>query len=155
MALSTPINSRSRLTFVRILRHAALPRITIVTASFLFACLLFNFPHSSRTLVRADSRESKAIGATLFHERGREHCHGVDGHGGDLGPNLSTIGKRWKKPQIEHQIHDGGAGMPPFGDVLQPDEIKALVDYLHAKRRLPKSRTAQAQPAPANSPVHP
>jgi hypothetical protein len=36
--------------------------------------------------------------------------------------------------------------MPAFGEVLQPDEIKDLVDFLHAKRKAPKSA---AQPVPA------
>jgi mono/diheme cytochrome c family protein len=69
----------------------------------------------------------------------------VNGHGGDLGPDLSTVGKRLKKQQIEHQIHDGGAAMPAFGDVLQPDEIKDLVDFLHAKRKAPKNTAIATQ----------
>lgn len=93
-------------------------------------------------IVHAYTSESKQSGATLFHERGCEHCHGVDGRGGDLGPNLSTVGKRLRKEKIEHQIHDGGATMPAFGDVLQPDEIKDLVDFLHAKRKAPKQAIA-------------
>ena len=92
--------------------------------------------------VYAYTSESKKSGATLFHERGCEHCHGVDGRGGELGPNLSTVGKRLSKQKIEHQIQDGGAAMPAFGDVLQPDEIKDLVDFLHAKRKAPKQTIA-------------
>jgi hypothetical protein len=38
--------------------------------------------------------------------------------------------------------------MPAFGDVLQPDEIKDLVDFLHAKRKAPKKT---APPIPASS----
>lgn len=87
----------------------------------------------------------------LFHERGCEHCHGVDGRGGELGPDLSTVGRRWKKPQIEHQIHDGGGGMPAFADALQPDEITALVEFLHTKRKAPKKQVGEPQRAPAPS----
>lgn len=97
--------------------------------------------------VYAYTSESKKSGATLFHERGCEHCHGVDGRGGELGPNLSTVGKRLSKQKIEHQIQDGGAAMPAFGDVLQPDEIKDLVDFLHAKRKAPKQTIAPVTPA--------
>jgi mono/diheme cytochrome c family protein len=86
----------------------------------------------------------------LFHEKGCEHCHGVDGRGGNLGPDLSTVGKRRNKQQIEHQIHDGGAAMPAFADVLQPDEIKDLVDFLHAKRKAPKTITP-ATPASSST----
>lgn len=91
----------------------------------------------------------KQQGATLFHEKGCEHCHGHNGIGGELGPDLSTIGKRWKKPQIEHQIHDGGGGMPAFGEVLQPDEVTALVEFLHAKRKLPKPDKKPVPPSPS------
>ena len=88
--------------------------------------------------VQAFSKQTRAAGAVTFHEKGCEHCHGVDGAGTDRGPELSGIGKRWKKDRIEQQIRDGGGGMPPFGDALQPDELKDLVDYLSAKRRASK-----------------
>ena len=113
--------------------------VAIVVA---LACSL---PRSSTPIVHAYSSKSKDSGATLFHEKGCEHCHGVNGHGGDLGPDLSSVGKRLKKQQIEHQIHDGGAAMPAFGDVLQPDEIKDLVDFLHAKRKAPKNAAIATQ----------
>jgi hypothetical protein len=35
--------------------------------------------------------------------------------------------------------------MPPFRDVLQPDEIKDLVDFLHAKRKAPKNAAIAIQ----------
>jgi mono/diheme cytochrome c family protein len=113
--------------------------VTVVVA---FVCSL---PRPSTLVVHASSNKSKDAGATLFHEKGCEHCHGVDGRGGNLGPDQSTVGKRLKKQQIEHQIHDGGAAMPAFGDVLQPDEIKDLVDFLHAKRKAPKTTTPATQ----------
>jgi mono/diheme cytochrome c family protein len=101
--------------------------------------LACSLPRPSTPVVHAYSNESKKSGAILFHEKGCEHCHGANGRGGDLGPDLSTVGKRLKKQQIEHQIHNGGAAMPAFGDVLQPDEVKDLVDFLHAKRKAPKN----------------
>lgn len=116
--------------------------------SFVVA-LTCSWAQSSTTLVHDYSNVSKKSGATLFHEKGCEHCHGVDGRGGDLGPDLSTVGKRLKKERIEHQIRGGGAAMPAFEDVLQPDEIKDLVDFLHAKRKGPKKA---ALPVPASSP---
>jgi mono/diheme cytochrome c family protein len=130
------------------LRRLSRVLVRNVTAgcSVLFAiALICSMPSPATRVVRAYSHSSKQAGSVLFHEKGCEHCHGVDGRGGDLGPDLSTIGKRWKKQQIEHQIHEGGAGMPPFGDVLQPDEIKDLVDYLHAKRKAPKISVAAAK----------
>jgi hypothetical protein len=40
--------------------------------------------------------------------------------------------------------------MPAFGDVLQPDEVKDLVDFLHAKRKASKQT---ALPTGALSPT--
>jgi mono/diheme cytochrome c family protein len=108
------------------------------SALFVIA-LVCSLPSPSTKIVRAYSRSSKQAGSVLFHEKGCEHCHGVDGRGGELGPSLSTVGKRLKNEQIAHQIHDGGKSMPAFGDALQPDEIKDLVDYLHAKKKAPKA----------------
>ncbi len=89
--------------------------------------------------VQASSKRGREAGAVLFHEKGCEHCHGVDGVGTDRGPALSTVGKRRKKAQIEQQIEKGGNGMPAYAEVLQPDEVKWLVEYLHAKRKAPKT----------------
>jgi mono/diheme cytochrome c family protein len=105
----------------------------------ILACSLIQ--QSTTQVVYAYSNKTKDAGAALFHEKGCEHCHGVNGRGGELGPDLSTVGKRLNKEKIEHQIQHGGTAMPAFGDVLQPDEIKDLVDFLHAKRKAPKNTT--------------
>lgn len=116
----------------------------VVAATF-FLCLA---PHPT-PIVRAAVPAPVELGTRLFQEKGCQHCHGADGRGGDLGPDLSTIGKRWKNPQIEAQIRNGGGGMPAFGDALQPDEISALVEFLHTKRKAPKQKKDEhpAQPA--------
>ena len=116
----------------------------------LAAALARSFAQPPAPIVYTYASDNKMSGAMLFHEKGCEHCHGVDGVGGDLGPNLSTVGKRLDKQRIEHQIRAGGAAMPAFGDVLQPEEIKDLVDFLHAKRKAPKR---QAPPTGAPSPT--
>lgn len=114
--------------------------LTAGIAITLFAALI---PLSSRLEivppVHAFSKQTRQAGAVTFHDKGCEHCHGVDGAGSDRGPELFTIGKRWKADRIERQIREGGGGMPPFGDALQPDEVKDLVDYLSAKRKAPKT----------------
>ena len=87
-------------------------------------------------------------GTVLFHEKGCEHCHGVNGVGiPGKAPSLLTVGKRLKKDAIAKQIHDGGQNMPPFGDALQPDEITALVDMLAKQKKAPK-RLPPPTPAP-------
>ena len=141
---------KKALTFLLI--HSKIStRIFIAGCAVSFVVALTrSWAQPSTPVVRAYLSENKKPGARLFHEKGCEHCHGVDDRGGDLGPDLSTVGKRLKKEQIERQIREGGAAMPAFGDVLQLDEIKDLVDFLRAKRKAPKQ---VASPAGASLPT--
>ncbi len=70
----------------------------------------------------------------LFHESGCEHCHGANARGTQRGPDLSSVGRRLSKEQIEHQIHEGGKQMPAFGDALEPAQIDDLAAFLQTKR---------------------
>ena len=137
-----------RKTLTTLHRHCKIFARILVTPFFAAAAiaLAHKLPRQATPPVRAYLSDAKKSGATLFHEKGCEHCHGVNGRGGELGPDLSTVGKRLKKQQIEHQIHDGGAAMPAFRDVLQPDEIKDLVEFLHAKRKAPKNAAPATRP---------
>jgi mono/diheme cytochrome c family protein len=105
-------------------------------------CALVLFAGSAAQPSFATAHASAAnlpSGAVLFHEKGCEHCHGVNGVGiPGKAPSLLTVGKRLKKDAIEKQIHDGGQNMPPFGDALQPDEITALVNMLAKQKKAPK-----------------
>jgi mono/diheme cytochrome c family protein len=83
----------------------------------------------------ASGSDDRKLGAVLFHERGCEHCHGVDGTGTERGPDLSGVGRILHKPDIERQIRDGGKEMPAFGDTLSNDEVQQLVAYLAAKKK--------------------
>jgi mono/diheme cytochrome c family protein len=143
--------NRYRRILTSLLRHSKILTRTFTATCVvaLVAALARGWSQPSTPITHATSSESKKSGATLFHEKGCEHCHGADGRGGDLGPDLSTVGKRLKEQRIEQQIRGGGAAMPAFGDVLQPDEIKDLVDFLHAKRKAPKKA---ALPIQASSP---
>ena len=143
---------RYRKTPNSLLRHAEIFARATATTCFvaLVVTLTRGLAQRPVPIVHAYANEDKTSGATLFHEKGCEHCHGVDGRGGELGPDLSTVGKRLNKQKIELQIRNGGAAMPAFGDVLQPDEIKALVDFLRAKR---KAQKQTGLPAGASSPT--
>jgi mono/diheme cytochrome c family protein len=136
-----------RKTLISLQRNFKVPTRICVASCFavVVVALACSLPRSSAPTVHAYSSKSKDSGATLFHEKGCEHCHGANGRGGERGPDLSTVGKRLNKQRIEHQIHDGGAAMPAFGDVLQPNEIKDLVDFLHAKRKTPKNAAVGTQ----------
>lgn len=65
-------------------------------------------------------------------------CHGNDGAGSALGKRLKTPDLRSKgvhqKPTatLIHAITAGKDKMPPFGEQLSADQIKALVDYVRS-----------------------
>ena len=110
-----------------------------VAAAGAIACsiLLIGLPQP----VHASSKRAQAAGAVVYKDKGCQHCHGDDATGTDRGPDLSTIGKKWHKDRIEQQVREGGDGMPAFGNVLQPDEVKSLIDFLAAKRKPAHKKT--------------
>jgi len=57
-------------------------------------------------------------------------CHGADGHGGNGGPDLTTMPKAQEQASAEEQVTDGGGGMPPFGGTLSEEEIKNVAAYV-------------------------
>ena len=118
----------------------------------LIGCALVLLANSAIRRLGAPVHASTATtssGTTLFHEKGCEHCHGVDGVGiPNKGPSLLTVGKRLKKDAITRQIQAGGDSMPAFGESLQPDEITALVDMLSKKKKVPKGVHAPVGPTP-------
>lgn len=83
----------------------------------------------------ASSRSQR--GAALFAASGCQHCHSMNHVGGKKGPDLSNVGRRLHQAALRKQIIDGGAQMPPFGEVLKPAEIRDLVAYLHSCRQMP------------------
>jgi len=116
--------------------------------AFLTMCCLMQ-PRSADA--SASKKGDKVAGAILFHERGCEHCHGANGNGGSLGPNLGNIGKRRNKSEIERQIRNGGGGMPAFQDALLPDEIEDLVAFLHEKKRSSSATISLSDQAPRSN----
>jgi mono/diheme cytochrome c family protein len=123
--------------------------ISLALPTLVAGCLLGALAHQPA----AASSSRQMQGAALFADKGCSHCHGPAGFGGsDTGPDLSHVRKELKKDQIATQIRDGGKNMPPFGDSLSKDEIAALVDYLHSKRKPPPAATHAAATEPATTP---
>jgi mono/diheme cytochrome c family protein len=102
--------------------------------------------------VSADS-SAKQRGAELFATHGCAHCHGPAGVGGGKGPDLQLVRKRMNKDQITLQIHNGGLMMPAFGGSLTDPQIKDLVAYLRAKRKVivPPAVPRPEPPSPTTS----
>jgi mono/diheme cytochrome c family protein len=68
-------------------------------------------------------------GATVFAEN-CSVCHGEDGHGGAGGPDLRTMPKAKTEEGAIEQVTDGGGGMPPFGGVLDEEEIQNVAAFV-------------------------
>ena len=76
-----------------------------------------------------------AQGGQLFHDRGCEYCHAIDGQGGKRGPDLTTVADRLDDQQITLRILNGGYNMPSFASSLKPDDLKALVAFLNTRKQ--------------------
>ncbi|WP_027086957.1 c-type cytochrome [Cohnella panacarvi] len=73
----------------------------------------------------------QASNAEAIYQQSCIACHGAD-LGGNV--NLQHVGAEMSAEQIATQIANGGGGMPPFKGRLTEDEIKALADWLAAKK---------------------
>ena len=96
--------------------------------------------------------DAKDRGAELFATKGCEFCHGKSGIGGGRGPDLQLVRQRKTAAEMTKQIHDGGKGMPPFGEQLTAPEIEDLVTFLRAKRKFVKVPPPPAAEAPKPDP---
>ncbi len=84
------------------------------------------------------SSQKEMPGTVVFHEKGCEQCHGVNGVGTQKAPSLAGVGRRLTRAQIEKQIVEGGQEMPAFGAVLDPGETGQLADWLVTRKAEPK-----------------
>jgi mono/diheme cytochrome c family protein len=92
------------------------------------------------------SASRRAHGAQVFAASGCQHCHMIGTVGGHRGPDLSGVGRKCSKAQMRRQIVKGSIIMPAFGDVLQPSELKDLIDYLHSCRTKNKESSIRSDP---------
>jgi mono/diheme cytochrome c family protein len=84
-----------------------------------------------------EGEESAEAGGAPNAEAGKEVfaeqcsvCHGATGHGGNGGPDLTTMPKAKEQAGAEEQVTNGGGGMPPFKGVLSEEEIKNVAAYV-------------------------
>jgi mono/diheme cytochrome c family protein len=57
-------------------------------------------------------------------------CHGVTGHGGNGGPDLTTMPLARTVAGVTRQVTDGGGGMPPFRGQLSDKQIADVAAYV-------------------------
>ena len=86
------------------------------------------------TSVLGNATPADEEGARLFHSKGCEFCHAIEGYGGKRGPDLTVVGGRMTHDQIVARITNGSASMPAYARMLRPDEVQTLSEFL-ARRR--------------------
>ncbi|WP_422358870.1 c-type cytochrome [Reichenbachiella sp.] len=88
---------------------------------------------------QADHENPLTYGKILFETRGCINCHSISPEIENFGPNLSGISKRVAREYIRESIVDPNAvivdgfpdiTMPNFGEVLNNDQVEALVVYV-------------------------
>ncbi len=77
-------------------------------------------------------------GESLFKSQGCTACHKIGGIGGDIGPDLTMVGKRHDKEWIEAQLkdpksHNPASIMPSYAKLTVKD-LEDLADYLSGLR---------------------
>jgi mono/diheme cytochrome c family protein len=68
-------------------------------------------------------------GAQLFSSN-CESCHGPNGTGGHVGPDLQKSSVAEDLAKVEKQVRNGKGVMPPFSDVLSDQEIDTVAHYV-------------------------
>jgi mono/diheme cytochrome c family protein len=77
--------------------------------------------------------------ASLVIGRYCANCHTIDGEGSSIGPDLTRVGAqrdaKWLHEWItQPDAVDAAANMPAFGDVLTPEELTTIVNFLAARK---------------------
>jgi len=70
-----------------------------------------------------------AAGKTVFSDN-CAGCHGVDGTGGNGGPDLTAIPSAKNAAAVTKQVENGGGGMPAFKGMLTEQQIKDVTAYV-------------------------
>jgi sulfur oxidation c-type cytochrome SoxX len=75
--------------------------------------------------------------AVELYQENCSACHIINGEGGALGPELSTVGERRSLAFLEDFIRDPkavlpGATMPSYKDSLTPEQIQDIAAYLYS-----------------------
>jgi mono/diheme cytochrome c family protein len=86
-------------------------------------------PTTTTTTATAPGAGQSASGEKLFSDN-CESCHGTNGAGGHIGPNLQKSSVAENLAKVEKQVRNGGAVMPPFKGVLSGEEIDAVAHYV-------------------------
>ena len=73
-------------------------------------------------------------GLEVYNTKGCAACHAIQGVGGQRGPGLETVGRRYSREQLIIRILAGREGMPAYAGNITEEELTALVDFLEGRR---------------------
>jgi len=103
----------------------------VLSAIVVFA---MGFSETAFTQTQSSSTEG-GVGKEIFAHK-CELCHGNDGAGTPVGKNLkvadlrSALVQKKSDADLSHVISQGKNSMPPFGNGLSNDDMKAVVSYI-------------------------
>ncbi|HEX4306184.1 MAG TPA: c-type cytochrome [Solirubrobacterales bacterium] len=78
----------------------------------------------------AEGGGGNAEAGTVVFSENCSTCHGATGHGGNGGPDLTTMPLAQTEAGAIQQVTNGGGGMPPFGGTLSEEEIENVAAYV-------------------------
>lgn len=95
---------------------------------------LFYFnSHDNPWVIRLRKRGASAsLSGKKLYQENCAVCHGADQKGGAAYPSLVNIAARLSRASIEAKLVGGGMGMPPFGEVLDGAQRRAVLVYLES-----------------------
>lgn len=112
-------------------------------------CLVFSI--SINPAVAQDDADQEALARRLLNSQGCRACHAFEGGQAELGPDLIKISKGLNRTELAQSLvnpeHLHGRGLIPDFSHLRPEELDALVTFLHGllpegKKTTPNLRTA-------------
>jgi mono/diheme cytochrome c family protein len=82
------------------------------------------------TTTSAAPPSSKPDGKSIFESAGCSGCHTLKDAGatGNVGPNLDQL--KPSESVVQHQVENGGGGMPAFKGQLSAAQIQAVSEYV-------------------------
>jgi putative heme-binding domain-containing protein len=123
--------------------------ILLVWCRSIANCRLVTAVGSNGEPAIANRESAPVVGRRDFESR-CSPCHGLDGRGGERGPNISTNSseQQLSDEEVFRIVRDGipSRGMPSFG-FLAPSEIRSIVSYLRSLGRRSPQRPWRGDPA--------
>ncbi|HEX5368016.1 MAG TPA: cytochrome b N-terminal domain-containing protein [Dehalococcoidia bacterium] len=91
-------------------------------------------PHYDTQVLTAQelgtSDETVIQGAQIFYENGCQFCHGVQGRGGERGPDLTHVRSRMSAQEVVQNILSSPTGMPSFNGKLSKQDLSNILAFL-------------------------